>query len=374
MLMDIFYSYFPDPLGELYFRYGIRLVSEGKYPIDVGGVKRICILATSGIGNLIMLTPMIRTLRCGIPDAKITVAVLPNGAKDVIEGSDLVNEVVVLDDKHRFKEIRHDWPDLTIAGTHRGFMRAKEAFRTGAFWRLGFRYDHKDKQDTGFLFTHTVPYDESKHEVEQGLDLIRPFGLPEIRQLYMHVEEEDRTNAGKMLFEAGVKEEDLLFGFHTGLDPDHPKGRCWPIERFAELGDMLVANYGGTIVIVGGSEETPTAWAIADVMKNKPIILTGRTTLRQVAAVIEKCSIFISNDGGPMHIAAAVRTPVIGIFGPTDWTCHAPYGEKCSVVKSDLPCSPCHKPHGSGVKCQSLDCLNSISVDMVIEAVRRLQS
>ena len=156
-----------------------------------------------------MLTPMIRSLRRGIPDIRIAVAVSPNGAKDVIEDSDLVDEIVVLDSKRKLKEIRNDWPDLAIAATHRGFMRAKRAFRTGAMYRLGFRYDHRDKQDTGFLFTHTVPLDESKHEVEQGLDLIRPLGIPTIRQLYMHTEEEDRTTAGKMLQDAG--DSDLRF-------------------------------------------------------------------------------------------------------------------------------------------------------------------
>jgi len=368
---DMFFTFFPEILGEIYFRSGLRLVPERKYPIDVGGVKKIYIFGTSGIGNLIMLTPMIKSLRYGIPDAKIKVIVLPNGAKYVLEGSPLVDEVIVFDGKGKLREIRHDWPDLTIAATHRGFMRAKEAFRTGAFWRLGFRYNHEGKQNSSFLYTHAVNYDEDKHEVEQGLDLICPLGLPEIRELYMHVEEDDRSFARKLLHENGIK-DDILFGFYTGLDQDHPKGRCWPLDRFAELGDMLAADYGAKIVIVGGSTETIAANAIADIMKNKPIVLTGKTTLRQAAAVIEKCQLFVSSDGGPMHIAAAMRTPVIGIFGPTDWVSHAPYGSRCLVVRSELECAPCHKPHGEGVKCQSLDCLKSISVDMLARAVSQI--
>jgi ADP-heptose:LPS heptosyltransferase len=369
---NLFYKHCPEILGELYFRFGIRIIPENRYPLDPGGIKRICIFGTSGIGNLIMLTPMIRTLKAGIPDSKITVFVLPNGAKDVLEGSDLVDQVVVIDDKSKIGAIRHDFPDLAIAATHRGFMRAKEAFCTGAFWRIGFRYDHKGKKDTSFLFTQALPYDESKHEVEQGLDLIRPLGYPEIRKLYMHVEASDREFANNLLSESGIKEGDLIFGLFTGLDPNNPKRRCIPIERFAEIGNRLITEYDGKVVIVGGAGETPTAERIADLMENKPIILTGKTTLRQLATVTEKFRLFVSSDGGPMHIAAAMETPVVGIFGPTDWVSHAPYGEKCLVVKSDLPCSPCHKPHGEGVKCETLDCLKAITVDMVMEAVEQL--
>lgn len=176
MLRDIFYNHFPDLLSSLYFRLGINFVPEGKYPIDIGGVKRVCILASSGN----TLIPMIRSLRRGIPDVRITVALPPDAVEDAMEESDQVDEVVVLDGKRALKEIRDDWPDLVIA-SHRGFMSAKMAFRTGAMYRLGFRYDHEDKLDTGFLFTHSVPLDESKDELEQGLDLIRSLRLPEIR-------------------------------------------------------------------------------------------------------------------------------------------------------------------------------------------------
>jgi heptosyltransferase-2 len=371
---NLFYEYFSEILGELYFRLGVRLIPENRYELDSGGVKRIYIFGTSGIGNLIMLTPMIRTLRAGIPDAKITVIVLPNGAKNVLEGSPLVDNVIVMDNKQIFKEMRQDFPDLTIAATHKGFMRAKEAFRTGAFFRLGFRYDHKEKKDTSFLFTQAVTHDETKHEVEQGLELIRPLGFHEIRELYMHVEDSDREFADKLLSESGIREGELLFGFYTGLDPSNPKGRCWNLDRFAELGDRIVAKYGCKIAVVGGTGETPTAEKLAELMKNKPVILTGKTTLRQVAAIAEKCRMFISSDGGPMHIAAAMGAPVVGIFGPTDWVSHAPYGKKCLVVKSDYPCSPCHKPHGEGVKCDHLSCLDAISVDIVMETVERLTS
>jgi heptosyltransferase-2 len=374
MLRDIFYSLSPDLLGGLYFRLGVDLVPEKKYPLDVDGIRRICIFATSGIGNLIMLTPMIRTLRSGIPEARITVVVSPNGAKDVLEGSDLVDEVVVLDSKRKLRKIRGDWPDLAIAATHRGLMRAKRAFRTGAIYRLGFRYDHGEKLDTGFLFTHAVTLDESKHEVEQGLDLVRQLGIPQIRKLYMHIGDEDRSIAGKILQEAGVQEGDTLIGVHVGPGPADPERgwRCWPTDRFAQLGDIITKNYNTKLIIVGGPAEVPVANEVASSMEKKPIILAGKTTLRQTAAVMEKCRLFISNDTGPMHIAAAVGISVIGIFGPTSPLKHGPYGDNCFVAESDLPCRPCHEPHKPKPECQSLDCLEAITVDMVMDTVVRI--
>jgi heptosyltransferase-2 len=369
MLRDLFYNYSPAILGKLYFRLGVNLVPEKDELIDLGGVKKICIFGTSGIGNLIMLTPMIRTLRAGIPDAYITVVVLPNGAKDVLEGGDLVDSVVVLDSKRKLKQIRDDWYDLAIAATHRGFMRAKRAFRTGTIYRLGFRYNHENKLNTGFLYTHSVPLDESKHEVEQGLDLIRPFGLKEVKKLYMRVTDEDREAGSGVLDEVNLGKDDLLMGFHIGPGPDDRlRGwRCWQFDRFAQLGDRLISQYGAKLVIVGGASEIPAAEQVAALMREKPIILAGKTTLRQTAALMERLRLFISNDSGPMHIAAAVGTRVIGIFGPTSSALHGPYGENGFVAESGLPCQPCHKPHEPAIECESKDCLKAISVDMVME-------
>jgi ADP-heptose:LPS heptosyltransferase len=174
MLRDIFYNYFTDILGSLYFHLGINLVPEKKHPIDVGGVKKVCIFATEGIGNLTVLTPMIQSLRRGIPEVSITVVVSSDEMRDTIEDSDLV---VVLDSKRKLKKIRDDWPDLAIDATHRGYAGAKMAFRSGAMYRLGFRYDKADKMNTGFMYTHAVPLDESKEEAERRLDLIRPLEL-----------------------------------------------------------------------------------------------------------------------------------------------------------------------------------------------------
>jgi ADP-heptose:LPS heptosyltransferase len=370
MLRELYLNYTPSVSGMLYFRLGLNIIPESKYPLDVDGIKRICVMATAGIGNVIMLTPMIKTLRRGIRDGKITVVVATDSAKDVLEGSELVDQVILLNSKRSYKELRNDWLDLTIAATSRGFLRAKRAFRTGAMYRLGFLYDHEDISDTGLLYTHTVRLDETKHEVEQGLDLIRPLGLPEVRELYIHVTDEDKKTGEQILCDSGLKDGDLLIGVHAGMGDQDPKGRCWPMERFAQVCEILMENYGARPILLGDEKDVPVAHRIADIMKEKPLILAGKTTLRQTAAVLKKCRLFIGNDGGPMHIATAVGTTAVAIFGPTNAMRYGPYGMEHVVIKNDISCIPCHKPHEPGVECnKESECMKSVSVDVVMKAI-----
>ena len=115
---------------------------------------------------------MLRSLRDRIPDVRVTIVLSAEGEADAMEDSDLVDEVFTLQEKRVFRKIRDDWPDLAIA-TGNGIMIAKMAFRTGARYRLGFKYDHMSKHETGFLFTHTVSLDKTIPGSEQLMNLIR---------------------------------------------------------------------------------------------------------------------------------------------------------------------------------------------------------
>ena len=170
MLRDLFFHFGPDILGGLYFRFGVNLVPGKKHPVDMAGIKRICVLAAPDMDDLAALAPMIHSLRRSIPDVWITIAVSSNEVRDMT--GELADEVVTLGGWRKFKGIRADWYDMTIAASPGGFASAKMAFRTGARCRLGFRYDHKGKPDTSFLFTHAVTLDKSKNEAERRLDLI----------------------------------------------------------------------------------------------------------------------------------------------------------------------------------------------------------
>ena len=124
------------------------------------------------------------------------------------------------------------------------------------------------------------------------------------------------------------------------------------------------------IIIFGGKDEIELVDVILENMKESPINVVGKTSLRQTAALIEKCKIFISNDTGPMHIAAAMGVPVVAIFGPTNFYRTSPFGKQHIIVKSDLPCVPCYR--GGNAKCDEIRCLKLISVDDVLNAVESL--
>jgi len=374
MLRDIFFNYLPNILSNLYFKYGIRLVPVAKEEIDFGGVRRVCILAPSGIGNLVMLTPMLNSLRQAIPDVSITLVVASEAAKTLLDGTPLADEIIVMDGKKStktLKMVRNNWPDLTIAATHRGYMSAKTVFRTGARYKVGFHYDYLARQNTGFFFTHPVSCEEDKHKVEQTLALLEPLGLYGRRELCLYITPTEEEEAEKILLNAGAQNSDLLVGCHVSPNT-RAKPFCWAKERFAEFCNRLTGEYSAKIIIVGGETEIPVIEEVATLLCKKPIILAHTTTIRQTAAVIKHLNLFIANDAGPMHIAAAVQTPVIGIFGPTDPKIYAPYGKNCFVVKSNLPCSPCYKPHSGSYDCKTGECFTDISVEKVLNVVRQV--
>jgi len=181
MLRDIFYNYIPDLLSGLYFRYGFRLIQTDEEEIDLGAVKRVCVLANSGVDNIMMLMQMLKALRNAIDGLRLLVVVDSEASMNLLEKSSLADKIFVLNDTVRknkvLRQIRNEWIDLTIAATHPSYANAKIAFQTGAIYSIGFRYDYMHHKDTDFFFTHPISFDPQKSEFEQYLDLIRPLGL-----------------------------------------------------------------------------------------------------------------------------------------------------------------------------------------------------
>ncbi|PIV63342.1 MAG: hypothetical protein COS11_07960, partial [bacterium (Candidatus Ratteibacteria) CG01_land_8_20_14_3_00_40_19] len=132
----------------------------------------------------------------------------------------------------------------------------------------------------------------------------------------------------------------------------------------------LIKTYNAQVIIFGGKQEISLAERVASLMKKNPIIAAGKTTLGETAALIERCNLFITNDSGLMHIACAVKTPVVAIFGPTDYRKTGPYSINSAIIRKNLPCSPCYQR--GKVKCKELDCFKLITVEEVLEAAERV--
>jgi heptosyltransferase-2 len=146
--------------------------------------------------------------------------------------------------------------------------------------------------------------------------------------------------------------------------------KCWPPERFAALADRLISECGADVILFGTPSEKEMAARIRSAMKCNPISLVGQTSMRDLAAFFSACSIFIGNDSGAMHVAAAAGVPVIGIFGPTDPEGTAPLTPRFTLIRESVSCSPCF------LRSCPVDhrCMTRISVDAVFSAAQQIQN
>ncbi|MBI3008562.1 MAG: glycosyltransferase, partial [Candidatus Omnitrophica bacterium] len=175
----------------------------------------------------------------------------------------------------------------------------------------------------------------------------------------------DKEHVNLLLDHYNIRQEDLLIGIHPGSRHKYAR---WVNERFALVGDELVSKYNARVIFTGSGNDIATVKDITGLMKKDAIILAGRTTLRQLAAIIKRCRIYISVDTGPLHMAVSLGTPAISLFSgrdfPEKW---APYGNMNIVIRKDILCSPCFKRD-----CNDNKCMKMIETSDVLEAVEQL--
>jgi len=345
--------------------------------IDLSKLERILIIMMGGIGNMIFLTPALKALRKAYPTSRIGFLLGPYGAEKVIEGSDLIDKKIIVDPKKYkgiagkiklIQELRRENFCLSIISTGTNPVKSGLlCYLAGIKYRLGESIKGK-----GYFYNQKIAWDENHHEVESNINLIRKLSIEvKDKSLYIHRSSEDKNFARRIFINHNL-EEKLVIGMHPGSGIHQADFKRWPKEKFALLADRLVNNYNASVIIFGGSEETDLANDINRLMKNDPLIMTGKTTLAQAAALIEKCSLFISNDSGLLHVACAVNPLTIGIYGPTDYKRTGPFSNSAVIVRKKLDCSPCYK--GTKVDCTRLDCLELITVEEVLETVDSILS
>jgi len=299
-----------------------------------------------------MSEPALAALRELFPTAEITLLVKPAVA-ELLRGHPALQRILVYEDPGRHVGITGKW---TLAGTLRRlrfdlailFQNAFEAalltFLAGIPRRYGYATDGRR-----FLLSDPIAAPERTkigHQVQYYLDMLRPLGSERPAgspRLFLSQEEEQAMD--QRLAEAGVDESDLLVGLNPGST--YGSAKRWLPERFAETADRLSQEQGMQsgrrvrVVIVGARWEEALGRAIADRMQVKPIQLSGRTTMRELMAVIKRCDLFLTNDTGPMHLAASFGVPVVALFGPTDSRTTSPFGSGHTIVRHPVECAPC---------------------------------
>jgi len=168
----------------------------------------------------------------------------------------------------------------------------------------------------GILLTDKLEHTKQlgqRHEVEYNLDLIRLLGIePQTKELFMPLQEKAECWVNELFSSLGIHDSEKLLAIHPGASCP---SKLWPAERFAETADRLSQGYGFKTLIISGPHDIGIAQSVSRNMRTPSVNLAGRTSLSHLASLLKRCRLFISNDSGPVHIASAVGTPVVSIFG-----------------------------------------------------------
>lgn len=342
--------------------------------LDFSTVKNVLIIMMGGIGNMIFLTPALKALRKALPSSTFSFLLGPYSAEKAVEGSHLIDQKIVIEPKkftglpgnmRLIRKLRQESFDLSMTSTGTNPLKSGLLCTiAGIKYRLGEKINRK-----GFFYNLKVPFDKNQHEVESNIRLVQRLGIEvEDRSLFIQRSKED-INYAQKYFAQNNLEGKLVVGMHPGSGVHQAGFKRWAKKKFAQLADRLISDWAAVVILFGGKEEANLAEDIRGMMQSHPLIMSGQTTLSETAALIEKCSLFISNDSGLLHVASAVKTPVVGLFGPTDPGRTGPYPDSSAVVRKDMTCSPCYV--GKPVRCDHSECLDSITVHDVIEKVKQ---
>lgn len=350
-------------------------------------VSRILVFAYHGLGNFIMYTPALRLLRERYPAARIDLQVgNKTGCEEVISGAGLFDNVYNLPYSaglrawaRRIREIRETAYDLTINEFHsHSWQLALLVAASGAPHRAGHVTSPgwpAEFSRYGFVFDIGVVMREDEHEIERYLDLVaavgaRPAALGEV-PTFIHLADEDREFARRFLDGEGDDSQSKIIGFQPGSSPTMA-WKQWPIDRYRDvIGRLMEDSCYSRIVLFGSPAEEEMVRGLARGLGSRVTIAAGKTSVKQVAALIERCDLLVCNDSGLMHAAVAVGTPVVAIYGPTDYRRTAPLGPLHRIIRHELPCSPCFKLDGDEQVhlCPHHDCLMTIDPEEVFEVI-----
>lgn len=354
-------------------------------------IERILVFAYHGLGNFIMYTPALKLLRERYPTARIDLQVGNNtGCEEVLAGSALFDNIYNLPFSEgvrawlaRAATIRDTRYDLTINEFHsHSWPLALLIAASGAPFRLGHVTSPgwpRRLSRYSFVFNLPVAMREDEHEIERYIDLVAAAGAQTVApcdaNTFIHLTEEDRAFARRFLEDGAGSNARTIIGFQPGTSPSM-RWKQWPIERYREvIGRIVADNPDSQIVLFGSALEEEMIREMAHGLKGRISLAAGKTSVKQVAALIEQCDLLVCNDSGLMHAAVAVGTPVAAIYGPTDFRRTAPFGDRHTVIRHELPCSPCFKLEGDDqvLACPHHDCLMTITAEEVLNAIARTQ-
>jgi len=343
----------------------------------------ILIVKLSAIGDVIHTLPALNAVRKHHPDAHITWLVEEDAAT-LIEGHEAFDRILVSKRKRWIKSLRTASRLSTIKEIYRFIKVLRDTrydmildfqalLKSGILIALargrrkigfGKGLEHMEHSYL-FLNEHVPAVSMEHHALSRGLMLLNALGIPTPDVEYnLPVSDHDRKKVDDLLIQHGIMDANVVIAINPVAKWET---KLWSNEKFARLADRIIDKYDAGIIFTGGSEDRSIIQDIMSAMNGRALNLAGHTTLKMLAALYEKTELVVSTDTGPMHLAAAVGTPVVALFGPTAPWRTGPYGSGHQVVTSSQTCAPCFKRH-----CQTYDCMSLISVDQVFNAVSKI--
>jgi heptosyltransferase III len=332
-------------------------------------VKNILIIKLRYIGDVLLATPTVRAIKAARPDVRVTMMV-NRGTEDVLSGNPDLDEIMVLDKGSLAAQSR------LIAG-----LRARQfdtvidltdgdrsAFLTrisGAPVRIGFNDEHRWR---GRYYTEVVQLLPGlRHRIDRDLEALKPLSIEaESKDPQLWLTPEENNSTDHLLDQLGVQRSQSIVILQPGA---RYWFKAWPPERYAELADRLTSRYGCQAMIGGSDQDVGLAQQIRQMAKSTPVIMAGRTTIKQFAAIAKRSTLFVGSDSGAMHIASAVGTSIVALFGPSNPREWGPRGGPVEVLYKEIDCRSCFHPTCTRGE---ENCMKLIAVDDVFGAAERL--
>lgn len=372
-------------------------------PITLPANAHILVIKLAGIGDGLLIMPAIRALRETYPNASIDLFTRHIPAQ-VFQNWHELNNLIIINPRPKdtkpdsaftlaqrlfllhklLKRLRAERYDAVLLFHHLLPFHRRLIFQilmlvTGARWRIGL--------DNGYGWFLNVKVQDNgfgaRHEAEHYLAVAEAVGATtQNKRLQIALTDEERQQAYAIVH--GLQKQDAIPGPIIAMHPGCSilsTARRWPPERFAQLADTLYRELGGQLLLLGDPGEAPLREAVIHLMNSAMPVrsLSGQESIRITAAIIELCDLFIGNDSGLMHLATAVNTPTVAIFGLTNHKAWGPYTGgirgRAEVVRLDLPCMPCYfrgQNIGTPAGCATRDCLTQLQVAPVAATARKM--
>ena len=332
--------------------------------------RNILVIKLRYLGDVLLATPTLHALKMAYPSSRLTVLV-NRGTEDILHANPHLEEIIPLGRGSLVEQSRFAWQirrkDFdTVVDLTDGDRAAFLSWVSGAPVRIGF---NAEERWTGRCYTVVVSGEAGGHRIERDLAALAPLGIVvEDRIPRLWLTQEDDALVEQLVGNVGIPRDRPWVIVQPGA---RYWFKAWPPERFAELADRMTDRFGCQVLVAGSPQEQALTETVVKHAKCRLLSIAGRSTVRALAALVKRSALFVGNDTGAMHIAAAVGTPLVGLFGPSNPTEWGPRGGPAETIYKGLDCRICFHP-----TCRrgEQNCMKLITVDEVMAAaVRRMQ-